>query len=80
MTSLATVTSKGQVTLPVAVRRALAIEAGDRLVFTVSEDRITVEKSPDFVALAGSVPVPPDRRGADWSDALAHTRRERAQA
>ena len=79
MSSMATVTSKGQVTLPVAVRRALAIEAGDRLVFTVSGNQITVEKTLDFIVLAGSVPVPLDRRGADWSDVRAYTRHELAQ-
>lgn len=31
--STATVTSKGQITLPQAVRRALALEAGDKLDF-----------------------------------------------
>ena len=80
MSSMATVTSKGQVTLPVAVRRALAIEAGDRLVFTVQEDRITVEKTSDFLALAGSVPVWPDKRGAEWSDVLEQGRQLRAKA
>ena len=80
MSSIATVTSKGQVTLPVAVPRELAIETGDRLVFTVPENRIIAEKSPDFLSLAGSVPVPADRRGADWGDVREHARRERAQA
>ena len=34
----ATVTSKGQVTIPVEVRKALAIETGDRLEFISGED------------------------------------------
>jgi AbrB family looped-hinge helix DNA binding protein len=34
----ATVTSKGQVTLPVEVRRRLGISAGTRLEFTVKDD------------------------------------------
>jgi antitoxin PrlF len=34
---MAKVTSKGQVTIPQAIRRALAIETGDRVVFELSE-------------------------------------------
>jgi len=33
----ATVTSKGQVTIPKSIRRALDVEAGDRLDFVVEE-------------------------------------------
>jgi len=79
MTNLATVTSKGQVTLPVAIRRALSIKTGDRLVFTVENDRVVVERSPDFLALAGSIPVPPQVRDASWAEIrdLAYRNRER---
>lgn len=38
----ATVTSKGQVTIPVQVRKALGIEAGDRLVFELRDDGLQV--------------------------------------
>ncbi len=45
----ATVTSKGRVTLPVEIRKALAIEAGDRLEFISIGDgtvmMVTVTKS-----------------------------------
>ena len=80
MASMATVTTKGQVTLPVAVRRALSINSGDRLVFTVSQDQVIVEKSPDFLALAGSISVPDEWRGASWNDVRQHARRARSQA
>ena len=66
MASIATVTSKGQVTLPVAVRRALSISTGDRLEFTVETDHVVVRFAPDFLALAGTVDVPADVRGAPW--------------
>jgi AbrB family looped-hinge helix DNA binding protein len=35
---LATVTSKGQITLPAAVRRELGIEVGDRVVIVVEDE------------------------------------------
>ena len=43
--SIATVTSKGQVTIPKEVREVLRIEAGDRIDFIVeSENRVVVRK------------------------------------
>lgn len=42
MTSRTRVTSKGQVTLPVALRRRLAIEAGDDLIFDETPAGVTV--------------------------------------
>lgn len=38
ITEAATVTSKGQVTIPKRVREQLQIEAGDRLEFVVTDD------------------------------------------
>lgn len=51
----ATVTSKGQVTIPKAVREILGVKAGDRLVFVQLEDgRIVVEpETVDIRSLRG---------------------------
>lgn len=67
----ATVTSKGQITLPKAVREALGLRAGDRVYFRVHEDRAVLAKVPSFLDLAGSVPVPPGKRGASWPEIRA---------
>lgn len=53
----ARVTSKGQVTVPKAVREALGIEAGDQIVFRVEGDRAMLARTPDFLDLAGSINV-----------------------
>ena len=53
----ATITSKGQVTIPKAVRDRLHLESGDRLRFRVRDDDV-IEVEPETVdlsALAGSV-------------------------
>jgi AbrB family looped-hinge helix DNA binding protein len=59
----ATVTSKGQITLPKAVRVELGLESGDRVYFRVHKGKAVLAKVPDFLSLAGSVPVPPGKRG-----------------
>ncbi len=74
----ATVTSKGQVTLPKSVRDALGLQTGDRVVFRVQEGRAVLAKVPDFLDLAGSVPVPLTKRGASWARIRSETRRRRA--
>jgi antitoxin PrlF len=74
----ARVTSKGQVTVPKAVRDALGIKEGDDLVFRVEGDRAIVARTPNFLTLAGSIQVPPGRRKADWPDVISKTRSDRA--
>ena len=76
----ATVTSKGQVTLPKSVRESLQLKAGDRVLFRVHKDRAVLAKVPDFLDLAGSVSVPPDKRSASWSRVRAETWRKPAIA
>jgi AbrB family looped-hinge helix DNA binding protein len=77
MEASATVTSKGQVTIPARVREAIGIRPGARLLFRVENDHITIEEPasgrravvtrfPDFFQLAGRVPVPTGLRGASW--------------
>jgi antitoxin PrlF len=76
----ARLSSKGQVTIPHAVREALALEQGDVLVFRVEGHRAVIARSPDLLGLAGSVSVPSAKRGTPWSEVLRQTRRGRAAA
>ncbi|MCU0314389.1 MAG: type II toxin-antitoxin system PrlF family antitoxin [Solirubrobacteraceae bacterium] len=63
----AKITSKGQVTVPKQVREALGLAPGDTLWFRLEPGRpAEVSKTEDFLALAGSVNVPPAWRGAPW--------------
>lgn len=78
MDAAAKVTSKGQVTLPKAVRDALGIEAGDRVVFRVEGNRALLARTPDFLALAGTVAVPAAKRNVAWDDVIRQTRAARA--
>lgn len=72
----ATVTSKGQITLPKPVREALGVREGDRVVFRVLSGRAVVARSPSLLDLAGSVPVPAEVRGASWPEVRRRARRK----
>ena len=74
----ARVSSKGQITIPRAVREALTIEEGDEVIFRVEGQRAILARSPDLIQLAGSVSVPAPKRGTPWDDVLRETRRIRA--
>ncbi|MDZ7678216.1 MAG: AbrB/MazE/SpoVT family DNA-binding domain-containing protein [Acidimicrobiales bacterium] len=74
----AKVTSKGQVTVPKAVRDALGIAAGDHLVFRVEGDRAVLARTPHFLDLAGSIPVPAAKRNVAWDDVVGSTRTARS--
>ena len=75
----ARVTSKGQITVPKAVRDALGIETGDEVVFRVEGSRAVLAKTPNFLSLAGSVTVPAALRNAAWDDVLRVAHASRAQ-
>lgn len=75
----AKITSKGQVTVPKVVRDALGIREGDAVVFRVEGNRAVLARTPDFLALAGSITVPAAKRNAAWDDVIRKTRSVRAQ-
>lgn len=57
--SRATLTSKGQLTVPKDVRDRLGLKSGDRLVFEVEDDsvRLRVERRKSLGELMGSLPA-----------------------
>ena len=74
----ARVSSRGQITIPRAVREALSIREGDEVLFRVEGQRAMMARSPDLIQLAGSVSVPAPKRGTPWDEVLRETRRTRA--
>ena len=76
----ARMSSKGQLTVPKAVREALGISEGDDVVFRVEGNRAVLARTPDFLSLAGSINVPASRRNAAWDDVIRKTRATRAVA
>ena len=74
-----TVTSKGQITIPKAVREELGLRVGDRLAFRTLEDgRVVVEpETVDLRDLKGA--LKPARRGVTLADMDEAIRREAAK-
>ena len=80
MDAAAKVTSKGQVTVPKAVREALGIRSGDAIVFRVDGNRVLMSRTPDFLTLAGAVSVPAAKRNVAWDEVIRRTRAVRGSA
>lgn len=80
MDAMARLSSKGQLTIPKAVRDALDLHEGDQVVFRVDGQRAAMGRTPDLLDLAGSVRVPAEKRGSRWSEVRLRTREERARA
>ena len=74
----ATITAKGQVTIPKQVRDELGLHEGDRLLFRVVDGRAVLARTADLLDLAGAVPVPADVRDLSWSE--IRDRAQRSQA
>ena len=80
MDAAAKVTSKGQVTVPKAVRDALGINEGDEVIFRVEGNRAVLARTPDFLALASTIRVPAAKRNVAWDEVIRRTRSDRVAA
>lgn len=80
MEILARLSSKGQLTVPKAVRDALGLAEGDQVVFRVEGRRAVLARTQDLLELAGAVPVLPGKRGTPWDEVRRRTRAARARA
>jgi AbrB family looped-hinge helix DNA binding protein len=82
MKERATVTSKGQITIPATVRKALDLHQGDQVVFEMGGESAApvakLRRAPDMFAMAGSIrprrPVP-----KSWADERRLSREEQAR-
>ena len=66
----ATITSKGQITLPKALREQLHLSAGDRVEFIVDEDNVVrmLPRLASITNLRGILPKPPQPVSLDQMD------------
>jgi AbrB family looped-hinge helix DNA binding protein len=75
----AQLSSKGQLTVPKAVRDALGLVEGDQVVFRVEGERALLARTPSLLDLAGTVAVPAQKRGTSWPEIGRRTREVRAK-
>lgn len=78
MDAAAKLTSKGQLTVPKAVRDALGLKVGDEVIFRVEGNRAVLARTPDFLTLTGTVHVPAAKRNVAWDEVIRRTRTARA--
>lgn len=74
----AKLSSKGQITIPKAVRVALGIDTGDEVVFRVEGNHAILARTPEFLSLAGTISVPAAKRNVAWDDVIRTTHAHRA--
>ncbi len=78
MNIAARVTSKGQVTVPKAVREALGVSEGDVIIFRIEGNRAIVARTPDFIELAGTLRIPASKKNAAWDHVIKSAHASRA--
>lgn len=74
---LSTISSKGQITLPAALRRRLGIKAHDKVTVELANDEIVIKPVPDIFQLEGFLgkPLPLEvERKRTHQAAVAHGR------
>jgi len=75
----ARLSSKGQVTIPKAVREALGVEEGDSVIFRIDGNLATLQRTPDFLELGGTLAAPATKKSASWDRVLEISRASRAK-
>ena len=71
------VTQKGQVTIPLAVRKLLRVKPYDRVIFRVTEGRVELLSAHLSVETAFGI-LPPRARPENWKAARHLARKKRA--
>lgn len=63
----ATVTSKGQITLPAKARRALGLRSGQKVAIHIGENSLTIDAPGDIIALRALVREQAEQAGT-WGN------------
>jgi antitoxin PrlF len=69
-----TITSKGQTTLPVQIRKALHLKAGDRITYELQGDSVLIRPHPGAMAVFGALKPSPGKKNVPFKEARAKAR------
>ena len=69
-----TITSKGQSTLPDAIRRALRLKTGDRISYEIQDDSVVIRPQPGAMEVFGALKPPAGKAEASFEEARAKSR------
>ena len=76
---VSTITSEGQVTIPLAVRRHLGVGSHDRVAFVIDGEDVKLRPVAFTIeSVRGSVPALPGRETIDFADQIEEAKEERA--
>jgi antitoxin PrlF len=76
-TIMASVTDRGQVTIPAEVRKLLGIKARDKVNFVIEDGEITLRR-PKYTLETAYASVPPLPGGKDIDEAIREAKEDRA--
>lgn len=80
MTYIATITSRGQVTIPSDVFRKTLLRKGEKVILSVDGEQIRMQSAAELIKeLAGSVKVPARLRGRDVDEIIEEAKRNHFQ-
>ncbi len=77
-TSIATITSKRQLTIPVEMYRKLNLSRGDKVIVESTNDGLMIKKAKGLVKeLSGSIVIPEKTRGVSLDKAISEAKKRR---
>jgi AbrB family looped-hinge helix DNA binding protein len=69
-----TITSKGQTTLPVQIRKALHLKPGDRITYELQGDSVVIRPHPGAMVVFGALKPAADKKNVPFKEARAKAR------
>jgi len=66
--SITTITKKGQITIPKAIREHLSLKEKDKLLVKLEGNKAVIQKIPSLSELRGSVRVPASVKDLSWKE------------
>jgi len=66
--STTTITKKGQITIPILIRKQLSLKKGDKVAVKFEDKKAIIRKIPSIFDLRGSVPTPEEVKKLSWKE------------